>query len=103
MCTTARWGYPSYGGMIYERGQSLRERCEYNASDLPCCDAAPCGEVTELTEPITQTRVMAALDDCIVIFDSMKGEREHRYESQVQIKGFRSLKAADRESCLESQ
>ena len=102
MRTTARWGYPPYGGMIYERGQSLRERCEYNASDLPCCDAAPYGEVTELTEPITQTRVMAVLDDCVVIFDSMKGEREHRYESLLQIKGFRSLKAVGRENCQEA-
>lgn len=91
--TTARWGYPPFGGMIYEKGESLRERCEFNASDLPCYDAAPYGEVTDLTEPITQTRVMAVLDDCIVLFDSMKGEREHRYESLLQIKGFRSLKA----------
>ncbi len=101
--TTARWGYPPYGGMIYERGQSLQERCEYNASDLPCYDAAPYGEITDLTEPITQTRVMAVLDDCIVIFDSMKGEREHRYESLLQIKGFRSLMAVGGEACAAAE
>ena len=36
-------------------------------------DAAPYGEITELTEPIVQTRVMAVLDDCIVLFDSAYG------------------------------
>lgn len=97
--TTARWGYPPFGGMIYGKGESLRERCEFNASNLPSYDAAPYGEVTDLTEPITQTRVMAVLDDCIVIFDCMEGEREHRYESLMQIKGFRSLEAVGGESC----
>lgn len=92
--TVSRWGYPPFGGMIYREGESLEERCEYNASDLPSYDAAPYGEVTEITEPVTQTRVMAVLDDCIVIFDSLQGEREHRYESLMQIKGFQSLKQA---------
>lgn len=92
--TVSRWGYPPFGGMIYREGESLEERCEYNASDLPSYDAAPYGEITEGTEPVVQTRVMAVLDDCIVIFDSLQGEREHRYESLMQIKGFRSLKSA---------
>lgn len=90
--TVSRWGYPPFGGMIYREGESLQERCEYNASDLPSCDAAPYGEITEETEPVIQTRVMAVLDDCIVIFDALQGEREHRYESLMQIRGFQSLK-----------
>ncbi len=90
--TVSRWGYPPFGGMVYREGESLEERCEYNASDLPSYDAAPYGEITEITEPIIQTRVMAVLDDYVVIFDSLQGEREHRYESLMQIKGFQSLK-----------
>lgn len=92
--TESRWGYPPFGGMIYREGESLQERCRYNACDLPSCDAAPYGEITQITEPIRQTRVMAVLDDCIVLFDSLEGEREHRYESLMQIKGFRSLSPA---------
>ena len=98
--TVSRWGYPPFGGMIYREDESLRERCEYNASDLPSYDAAPYGEITEVTEPVTQTRVMAVLDDCIVIFDSLLGEREHRYESLMQIKGFRSLEAVGEEAAI---
>lgn len=89
--TASRWGFPPFGGMIYNGNESLEQRCSYNASDLPSYDAAPYGEITELTEPVTQTRVMAVLDDCIVLFDSVCGETEHRYESLMQIKGFRSL------------
>lgn len=92
--TESRWGFPPFGGMIYNGDESLEARCAYNASDLPSYDAAPYGEITELTEPIAQTRVMAVLDDCIVIFDSVCGETEHRYESLMQIKGFQGLEAA---------
>jgi len=92
--TVGRWGYPPFGGMIYRDGETLEERCAYNASDLPSYDAAPYGEITELTEPIAQTRVMAVLDDCIVLFDSLRGETEHRYESLMQIKGFLGLEPA---------
>ena len=91
--TESRWGFPPFGGMIYKDGESLRERCEYNASDLSSCDAAPYGEITELTEPVRQTRVMAVLDNCIVLFDSLCGQEEHRYESLMQIKGFLGLEA----------
>lgn len=89
--TVSRWGFPPFGGMIYREGESLKERCAYNASDLPSYDAAPYGEITELTEPIAQTRIMAVLDDCLVLFDSLVGQEEHRYESLMQIKGFLKL------------
>lgn len=91
--TTSKWGFPPFGGMVYEQRESLKDRCHYNASDLPSYDAAPYGEITEITEPITQTRVMAVLDDCVVLFDSLYGQDEHRYESLMQIKGFRELEA----------
>ena len=89
--TVSRWGYPPFGGMIYREHESLEERCGYNASDLPSYDAAPYGEITEITEPVVQMRVMVVLDDCIVLFDSLRGETEHRYESLMQIKGFKGL------------
>ncbi len=96
--TVSRWGFPPFGGMIYDGVQeSLKDRCELNASDLPSYDAAPYGEITEITEPVEQTRVMAVLDDCIVIFDSLRGQQAHRYESLLQIKGFESLAAVNPE------
>ena len=98
--TLSRWGYPPFGGMIYQEGESLRERCEYNASDLPSCDAAPYGEITGITEPVAQARVMALLDNCIVLFDSVRGEKEHRYESLMQIKGFQSLDGVGEKSTV---
>lgn len=98
--TVSRWGFPPFGGMIYRDGESLEKRCEYNASDLPSCDAAPYGEITELSEPVMQTRVMAVLDDCIVLFDSMCGQEEHRYESLMQIKGFLGLVPAKQDGCV---
>jgi len=100
--TVSRWGFPPFGGMIYDEvGESLREQCERNASDLPSCDAAPHGEITGVTEPVEQTRVMAVLDDCIVIFDCLCGQQEHRYESLLQIKGFESLKAVHPEGSMQ--
>lgn len=98
--TASRWGYPPFGGMIYNGDERLKERCEYNASDLPSYDAAPYGEITELTEPVAQTRVMAVLDDCIVLFDSLCGETEHRYESLMQMKGFESLQSVAKNGTL---
>lgn len=98
--TASRWGYPPFGGMIYKDGESLRERCAYNASDLPDCDAAPYGKITEVTEPVVQTRVMAVLDDCIVLFDSLAGKTEHDYESLMQIKGFLSLQPVGKDGSV---
>ncbi len=99
--TCSRWGYPPFGGMIYEDKESLKQRCERNASDLPSYDAAGYGEITEVTEAICQTRVMAVLDDCIVMFDCMEGETEHFYESLMEIKGFRELVPANEDGSIE--
>ena len=44
--------------MIYREHESLEERCGYNASDLPSYDAAPYGEITEITEIMVTTAIM---------------------------------------------
>lgn len=97
---TTQWAYPPYGGMYYnERGEQqnpdgLRYRLQYNRCELPIAegpDAPRYGTLSGYTEPIRQRRVMAVLDDCIVIFDSMQGETEHTYDSLMQIRGFRGL------------
>ena len=100
--TSSRWGFPPFGGMIYDNGDSLVQRCERNASDLSCYDAAEYGEITEATEKICQTRVMVVLDDCIVLFDCMEGETEHLYESLMEIKGFRELVPVNEKGSIEA-
>ena len=100
---TTQWAYPPYGGMCYhERGEKqdadgLRHRLQYNRCDLPVADGPDAPRYATLsghTEPIRQRRVMAVLDDCIVVFDSMQGETEHVYDSLMQIRGFRALEGA---------
>lgn len=93
--TTTKWSYPPFGGMIYDNGDSLKERCERNSCDLDDYEAAPYGELTEFTEDIIQTRAMAVFDDYVVLFDCLTGEKEHSYESLFQIKGYLGLKAVD--------
>lgn len=97
---TTTWSFPPYGGMHYgERGEKqdadgLRHRLQYNRCDYPVLegpDAPRYATCTGFTEPIRQRRVMAVLDDCIVLFDSLQGEREHVYSSLMQIRGFRAL------------
>lgn len=97
---TTRWAYPPYGGMVYEQdGQTatkeeLRKRCRLNGCFLPILegeDSPVYGEMSGYTEPILQRRVMAVTDDYIVLFDYVQGEQEHRYDSLMQIKGFRAL------------
>lgn len=95
-----QWAFPPYGGMCYhERGEKqdadgLRHRLQYNRCDLPVADGPDAPQYATLsghTEPVRQRRVMAVLDDYIVIFDSMQGEVEHNYDSLMQIRGFRAL------------
>ncbi len=89
--TTAVWGYPPFGGMIYNTGRSLSEQVEYNVCDLPSLDAAPHGEITAHTEPIYQARVMAVTDDYVVIFDHVKGEVSHSYDCLWQLGTVKSI------------
>ncbi len=89
--TTAQWAYPPFGGMRYDMGRGLPDQCEYNACDLDSVTAAPHGELTEYTEPIRQIRAMAVTDGYVVIFDYLKGEREHDFDCLWQVKGMKSL------------
>lgn len=100
---TTQWAYPPYGGMCYhERGEKqdadgLRHRLQYNRCDLPIAEGDGAPQYATLsghTEPIRQRRVMAVLDDCIVLFDYVQGETEHIYDSLMQIRGFRGLEGA---------
>lgn len=93
----AKWSYPPYGGMVYTQdGQTatkeeLRRRCKMNGCFLPIVEGEGSpgyGDLTGFTEPILQRRVMAVTDDYIVLFDYVEGEREHVYDSLMQIKGF---------------
>lgn len=92
--TKSKWAYPPYGGMVYKEGETLEERCRINACWLPKIkDAPPYGELSGFTESIIQKRVMCVTDDYIVLFDYLKGDEEHQYDSLFQIKGFKDLKA----------
>ena len=92
--TNSKWSYPPYGGMVYNETETLEGRSKMNASSLPKVkDAPPYGELSEFTEPITQKRVMGVTDDYLVLFDYLKGETEHQYDSLFQIKGFKGIKA----------
>ncbi|MBE5835065.1 MAG: hypothetical protein E7309_10525 [Butyrivibrio sp.] len=95
VCT--RWSYPPYGGMVYEQDgqeatkEALRDRSNMNGCYLPIADyeGSPVyGELTGHTEEIMQRRVLALRDDYIVIFDYVQGDKEHDYDSLLQIKGF---------------
>ncbi|WP_438351517.1 hypothetical protein ACP8HI_13250 [Paenibacillus sp. FA6] len=94
--TCSEWAYPPYGGMVYNEGETLEERCRMNASSLPpAVDAPPYGELSEFTALVKQKRVMGVTDDYIVLFDYLEGEKEHQYDSLFQIKGFQGLRADD--------
>ena len=98
-----KWSYPPYGGMVYTQdGQTatkeeLRRRCRMNGCFLPILEGEGSpgyGELTGFTEPILQRRVMAVTDDYIVLFDYVKGEEEHCYDSLMQIKGFLGIEGS---------
>ncbi|KRE69608.1 hypothetical protein [Paenibacillus sp. Soil750] len=94
--TMSRWSYPPYGGMIYNDNETLADRCLMNASWLPeVKDAPPYGALSDFTEPILQRRVMAVTDDYLVLFDYVKGESEHQYDSLFQIKGFKGIQGEE--------
>ncbi|MCD8056740.1 MAG: hypothetical protein LUE25_08580 [Clostridiales bacterium] len=100
-----KWSYPPFGGMRYTDDyaptETLCERAKFNGCGLDSYDAAPYGELTEFTEPIKSTRVMATLDDAVVIFDYIAGKTCHRYESLLQIKGLLGLFPVGDESHVE--
>lgn len=88
--------------VYYQDGQTpakaeLRKRCKMNRCWLPIVegeDSTVYGEMTGFTEPILQKRIMAVTDDYIVLFDYLEGEREHQFDSLMQIKGFLGIEGA---------
>ena len=76
------WSYPSCGGMVCDEHAALEARCRF----------------TGCTEPIMTRRLMAVAEDCIVLFDALQGDREQRFSSLFQIKGFRGLEGDARET-----
>ncbi|MGN0243534.1 MAG: hypothetical protein ACI4CT_05675 [Lachnospiraceae bacterium] len=95
----AQWAYPPYGGMVYLDGkETLEGRMRLNASSLnPAQNPPVYGELSEYTEPIQQVRAMAVLDDCIVLFDYLKGDdgKQHRYDRLFHVKGLNELIGED--------
>lgn len=98
VCT--KWAYPPYGGMVYEQDgdtgtkEDLRRRCRKNGCFLPIQegkDAPAYGELSGFTEDILQKRILVLTDDYLVLFDYLEGEREHQYDSLMQIKGFEEI------------
>ena len=97
--TEVTWSYPPYGGMVYDEHESLEARCRFNGCTLRSpADAPAFGQVTGFTEPIMTRRLMAVAEDYIVLFDALQGEREHRFSSLFQIKGFRGLEGDARQT-----
>lgn len=93
--TDVTWSYPPYGGMVYDENESLAERCRYNGCTLRQPENAPAfGQVTGHTEPIRTRRLMVVAEDYIVLFDSLRGDKEHRFSNLFQIKGFEGLRGA---------
>lgn len=96
---TTTWAYPPYGGMVYcqdnqtNTKEELRKRCKMNACYLPIVEDSNIvyGEMSGYTEPIRQRRIMVVTDDYVVLFDSLQGEKEHVFDSLMQIKGFQGI------------
>lgn len=95
--TKSRWAYPPYGGMVYNEGETLEQRCQLNASSLPSVKNPPTyGELSDYTEEIEQKRIMAITDDYVVLFDYLQGEKPHQFDSLLQIKGFLDLQSDEK-------
>ena len=76
------WSYPPCGGMVCDEHASLEARCRFNGC----------------TEPIMTRRLKIVAEDCIALFDALQGDREQRFSSLFQIKGFRGLEGDARET-----
>jgi hypothetical protein len=92
--TKARWSTPPYGGMVYpEQGyKSLQEKSFAEGRFLPKPEKEPIyGSVNDYTEPILQRRLMIVTDDYVLLADYLTGDRNHTFESLLQMKGFEGL------------
>jgi hypothetical protein len=101
-----RWSNPPYGGMRYgdQPYQTFAEkafaegRSVPTPSNLPIYDKfnAPTTSLTGYTEPILQRRLMIVTDDYVVLADYLKAEKEHTFDSLLQMRAFQGLEAADK-------
>lgn len=92
--TTCRWAYPPYGGMDYDDSPGdFEKRLKMNVAWFPVDKTLPYGKSTGETEPILQRRLLAVTDDYLVLFDCLRGEEPHQYETTFQLKGLRELTA----------
>lgn len=97
--TTTPWSHPPYGGMVYDYVpvKSFEEKTWREGRHVPIAENAPnYGELSGFTEPIRQRRAMLVADDYVLLVDSVKGEKEHEYESLFQMKGLLGLEAAEK-------
>ena len=95
--TNARWSTPPYGGMVYpEQGYAtFADKAFGEGRSLPIPAQPPVyGSVNDFTEPVLQRRLMVVTDDYVVLADYLHGEREHVFESLLQMKGFKGIEAA---------
>jgi hypothetical protein len=93
-----RWSNPPYGGMRYDDKTTFGEKAFNEARSVPTpANAPPYGSLTGYTEPILQRRLAIVTDDYVVLADYLKGEKEHTFESLLQMKGFQGLEAADKQ------
>lgn len=92
--TVAPWSYPPYGGMVYDysTAKSFAEKQWQEGRSVPMPTTQPAyGTLTDFTEPILQRRAMVVTDDYVVLADYLRGEREHTFESLMQVKGYQGL------------
>jgi len=98
--TTARWSYPPYGGMVYDYVpvKTFAEKTWREGRSVPIPANPPAyGTLTGYTEPVLQRRLMLVTDDYVVIADYLKGEKEHTFDSLLQLKGFEGIDAATKQ------
>lgn len=95
--TISRWSNPPYGGWKVKGDKTFEERIWNEGRYVPIPQDHP--EYTkrsDFTEPILQRRLTIVTDDYIVLFDYMKGEKEHTYDCLFHIKGFMGLEAEEK-------
>jgi hypothetical protein len=93
--TKARWSNPPYGGLKYPAlAETLQEKSWDEGRYLPKIENEPIyGSIGEWTDRVTQRRLLAVLDDYVLIADYLEAPEEHTFDCQFQIKGFLGLEA----------
>ncbi|BCU78146.1 hypothetical protein [Luteolibacter sp. LG18] len=89
--SNARWSDPPFGGMRYPEliGLPLADKLWMEGRSIPIpADAKPYGEIGDYSDRVRQRRAMVVMDDYVVLADSMRAEKEHVYDSLLQIKGY---------------